>query len=376
MDDFFRSVERFVSEQIKPHINDWDEAGEFPRDLYRQAGELGLLGLGYPEEVGGFECTLADRLKLSNLVCTAGSGGLLAGLFSHNIGLPPLLNHGSEELVQLIAPAVLKGEAISALAITEPSGGSDVANLKTKAELFQKDGVPHYRINGEKVFITSGVRADWLTVAVRTGEPGARGISVLMVPGNAKGLTRSPLKKTGWWMSDTASIYFDNVEVPANYLVGKEGKGFRIIMENFNTERLMLAGACIGFSRVCLNEALDWAQNRLTFGKKLIEHQVIAHKLADMRMKIRATEAWFDETIARIDKGDINEELVADICLLKNQSTQTLQHCANEAVQILGGMGFMRGSSTERIYREVKVMCIGGGAEEIMKELAIRQLDW
>ncbi|MCZ8016124.1 MAG: acyl-CoA dehydrogenase family protein [Limnobacter sp.] len=376
MDDFFRSVERFVSEQIKPHINDWDEAGEFPRDLYKQAGALGLLGLGYPEEVGGFECTLADRLKLSNLVCTAGSGGLLAGLFSHNIGLPPLLNHGSEELVQLIAPAVLKGEAISALAITEPSGGSDVANLKTKAELFQKDGVPHYRINGEKVFITSGVRADWLTVAVRTGEPGARGISVLMVPGNAQGLTRSPLKKTGWWMSDTASIYFDNVEVPASYLVGQEGKGFRIIMENFNTERLMLAGACIGFSRVCLNEALDWAQNRLTFGKKLIEHQVIAHKLADMRMKIRATEAWFDETIARIDKGDINEELVADICLLKNQSTQTLQHCANDAVQILGGMGFMRGSSTERIYREVKVMCIGGGAEEIMKELAIRQLNW
>lgn len=376
MDDFFRSVERFVSEQIKPNINDWDEAGEFPRDLYKQAGELGLLGLGYPEEVGGFECTLADRLKLSNLVCTAGSGGLLAGLFSHNIGLPPLLNHGSEELVQLIAPAVLKGEAISALAITEPSGGSDVANLKTRAELFQKHGVPHYRINGEKVFITSGVRADWLTVAVRTGEPGARGISVLMVPGNAQGLTRSPLKKTGWWMSDTASIYFDNVEVPANYLVGKEDKGFRIIMENFNTERLMLAGACIGFSRVCLNEALDWAQNRLTFGKKLIEHQVIAHKLADMRMKIRATEAWFDETIARIDKGDINEELVADICLLKNQSTQTLQHSANEAVQILGGMGFMRGSSTERIYREVKVMCIGGGAEEIMKELAIRQLNW
>jgi len=287
-----------------------------------------------------------------------------------------LLNHGSEELVQLIAPVVLKGEAISALAITEPSGGSDVANLKTKAELFQKDGVPHYRINGEKVFITSGVRADWLTVAVRTGEPGARGISVLMVPGNAQGLTRSPVKKTGWWMSDTASIYFDNVEVPASYLVGQEGKGFRIIMENFNTERLMLAGACIGFSRVCLNEALAWAQNRLTFGKKLIEQQVIAHKLADMRMKIRATEAWFDETIARIDKGDINEELVADICLLKNQSTQTLQHCANDAVQILGGMGFMRGSSTERIYREVKVMCIGGGAEEIMKELAIRQLNW
>ncbi|HEX4842460.1 MAG TPA: acyl-CoA dehydrogenase family protein [Limnobacter sp.] len=376
MEDFFRSVERFVNQQIKPHINTWDEAGEFPRELYRQAGELGLLGLGYPEEFGGFECSLADRLKLSNLICSAGSGGLLAGLFSHNIGLPPLLNHGSEALCNMIAPAVLKGEAISALAITEPSGGSDVANLKTRADLIHKDGVPHYRINGEKVFITSGVRADWLTVAVRTGEPGARGISVIMVPGNAKGLTRTALKKTGWWMSDTASIHFDNVEVPADYLVGKEGKGFRIIMENFNTERLMLAGACVGFSKVCLQEALDWAQNRQTFGKRLIEHQVIAHKLADMRMKVRATEVWFDDTIARIDRGDISQELVADICLLKNQSTQTLQHCANEAVQILGGMGFMRGSSTERIYREVKVMCIGGGAEEIMKELAIRQLAW
>lgn len=138
----------------------------------------------------------------------------------------------------------------------------------------------------------------------------------------------------------------------------------------------MLAGACVGFSHVCLKEALDWAQNRQTFGKRLIDHQVIAHKLTDMRMKIRATEAWFNETIAQIDAGNINETLVADICLLKNQATQTLQHCANEAVQILGGMGYMRGSSTERIYREVKVMCIGGGAEEIMKELAVRQLGW
>lgn len=376
MDDFFRTVERFVDQRIRPNINDWDEAGEFPRALYREAGELGLLGLGYPEEYGGFECSLADRLRLSNLICDAGSGGLLAGLFSHNIGLPPLLNHGSPALVAQIAPGVLKGELISALAITEPTGGSDVANLKTRAELVQREGVAHYRINGEKVFITSGVRADWLTVAVRTGEAGASGVSVIMVPGNAKGLTRTPLKKTGWWMSDTASIHFDNVEVPASNLVGQENKGFRIVMENFNTERLMLAGACVGFAKVCLREALDWAQNRQTFGKRLMDHQVIAHKLADMRMKVRATEVWFNDTIARIDRGEVDQELVADICLLKNQATQTLQHCANEAVQILGGMGYMRGSNTERIYREVKVMCIGGGAEEIMKELAIRQLDW
>ncbi|WP_288108846.1 acyl-CoA dehydrogenase family protein [Limnobacter sp.] len=376
MEDFFNSVERFVKEQITPHINDWDEAGEFPKSLYRTAGELGLLGLGYPEELGGFECSLADRLKLSNLICKAGSGGLLAGLFSHNIGLPPLINHGSEALVQSIAPAVLRGELISALAITEPTGGSDVANLKTRADLVQVEGQPHYRINGEKVFITSGVRADWLTVAVRTGEPGAKGISVIMVPGDSKGLTRTPLKKMGWWMSDTAALHFQDVLVPASNLVGVENKGFRIVMENFNTERLMLSGASVGFARVCFEEALDWAQNRQTFGRRLMDHQVIAHKLADMRMRIRATEAWFDDTLARIDRGDISDQLIADICLLKNMATQTMQHCAGEAVQILGGMGFMRGTKSERIYRETKVMSIGGGAEEIMKELAIRQLKW
>lgn len=376
MQDFFDSVQRFTNERIKPNINDWDEAGEFPRSLYREAGELGLLAFGYPEEFGGFECTLTDRLLVSNIICEAGSGGLLAGLLSHNIGLPPLINHGSDELIQKIAPGVLRGELISALAITEPTGGSDVANLKTTAELVMIDGQPHYKVNGEKVFITSGVRADWLTTAVRTGEPGAKGVSLLMIPGDAKGITRTALKKTGWWMSDTASIHFQDVLVPAGNLVGKEGKGFRVIMENFNAERLMLAGGSVAFARVCLDEALDWAQNRKTFGQRLIDHQVIAHKLADMRMKIRATQVWFETVVAQIDRGEISHELVADICLLKNQATQTLQHCANEAVQILGGMGFMRGSRTERIYREVKVMCIGGGAEEIMKELAIRQLAW
>lgn len=376
MQDFFDSVQRFTNERIKPFVNEWDEQGEFPLSLYREAGELGLLAMGYPEEYGGIDCTLADRLTISNIVCEAGSGGLLAGLLSHNIGLPPLINHGSKDLVEKIAPGVLKGELVSALAITEPTGGSDVANLKTTAELVMVDGVPHYKVNGEKVFITSGVRADWLTTAVRTGEPGARGVSVLMIPGDANGVTRTPLQKTGWWMSDTASIYFQDVLVPATNLVGQEGKGFRIIMENFNAERLMLAGGCVAFSKLCLEQALDWAQNRKTFGSRLIDHQVIRHKLADMRMKVRATQVWFEQTVARIDRGEIDQELIADICLLKNQATQTLQHCANEAVQILGGMGFMRGSAVERIYREVKVMCIGGGAEEIMKELASKQLAW
>ncbi len=371
---FFDSVERFFKERINPNINAWDEAGEFPRSLYEEAGTMGLLGLGYPEEFGGVECSLKDRMKLTEIITKTGSGGLMAGLFSHNIALPPIIAHAPAELAQRIVPAVLSGKKIAALAITEPGGGSDVANLRTKADKYSDASGDYYLVSGEKIFITSGVRADWLTVAVRTGEPGAKGISILAIEGNSPGITRTNLKKTGWWMSDTASIHFDKVRVPADQLVGKENKGFRAIMENFNHERLMLAAGATGFARVCLNEATEWAQQRVTFGQKLVEHQVIRHKLMDMRMRVQSSQAWMDVIIDRLETGDIDEGLIADICLLKNYTTQTMQFCADQSVQILGGMGFMRGLHSERIYREVKVMMIGGGAEEIMKELAARQL--
>lgn len=373
------AARRFIQAEVAPHLNDWEEAGEFPRALYGRAAELGWLGMGYPEELGGTPVPWSVRLTQAiALARYGGSGGLMASLFSHNIGLPPVVRHGSPALQQEVIPDVLAGKKISSLCITEPGGGTDVSALKTTA---QRDG-DDYVINGEKIFITSGTRADWLTVAVRTDlkNKGPMGISMVMVPGDAPGITRTALKKMGWHCSDTAQIHFDNVRVPARYLVGEEGAGFKMILTNFNGERLSMAAMALGFSECCYDEALSWAQQRKTFGMALVDHQVIRHKLMDMKMRIESTRAWLNAVSARADAGDRGDksakgaEWVAQVCLLKNHATQTMQFCADQGVQILGGMGFMRGTACERIYREVKVMTIGGGTEEIMKELASRQL--
>ncbi|MBX3658489.1 MAG: acyl-CoA dehydrogenase family protein [Ramlibacter sp.] len=370
----YDAARRFAEKEMAPHVNDWDEAGTFPLALYRKAADAGLLGLGYPEALGGTPAPQALRNAVSLALSRHGaSGGLLASLFSHNIGLPPVLRHGSAALQQRVIPPVLRGERIAALAITEPGGGSDVASLRTTARL---DGA-EWVINGEKVFITSGMRADWITVAVRTGEAGSKGsagVSMLVVPGNAPGLQRSELRKMGWWCSDTAHLRFDNVRVPAGHLLGEEGAGFRIVMTNFNGERLAMSAMALGFAQACYDEALDWTRQRQTFGAALVERQVIRHKLMDMQMRMGATEAWLQAVTRRADAGDESPDWVAQVCLLKNQATQTMQFCADQAVQMLGAMGFMRGTRSERLYREVKVMMIGGGAEEIMKELAARQL--
>lgn len=367
---FRDGVRQFVEREIAPNVAAWDEAETFPRTLYRRAAELGLLGLGYPEEYGGTPADGWYRLIVTEEIARAGSGGLMASLFSHNIGLPPIVAHASEALKQRVIPAVLAGEKVAALAITEPSGGSDVARLRCKA---RPDG-DEWVIDGEKTFITSGLRADWITLAVRTGGAGAAGISLIAVPGDTPGLTRTPLAKMGWWCSDTAQLHFDACRVPADHLIGPENTGFRMIMENFNSERLLMSAGACAFAQVCYDEALDWARQRQTFGSKLVEHQVVRHRLMDMRMRIASTRAWLHALVERQEAGDATQpDWVADLCLLKNHATQTMQFCADAAVQILGGMGFMRGTRSERIYREVKVMMIGGGAEEIMKELAARQ---
>jgi acyl-CoA dehydrogenase len=369
------TVRRFTLELIVPYVAQWEEAGEIPRVLYREAAAVGLLGLGYPEALGGTPAPLALRNALSTTMAHhSGSGGVMASLFSLNIGLPPVLRHGRPEVQQEVIPPVLRGEKIAALAITEPGGGSDVAALRTTARREGGDWV----IDGEKVFITSGMRADWITMAVRTGDAGSKGaggISMIVVPGDAAGLSRNKLEKMGWWCSDTAHLRMDQVRVPVRYLLGEEGAGFRIIMTNFNGERLGMSAMALGFARACFDEALDWARQRKTFGSALVEKQVIRHKLVDMRMRIDSTAAWLDAVTAGADaKLESDPDFVAQVCMLKNHATQTMQFCADQAVQILGGMGFMRGTRSERIYREVKVMMIGGGAEEIMKDLAARQL--
>ncbi len=373
------AARRFAETEVRPQLDAWEAAGEFPRSLYRRAAELGWLEMGYPEALGGTPAPWLLRNALATALARhGGSGGLMASLFSHNIGLPPILRHGSAALQRAIIPGVLRGEKIAALAITEPGGGTDVSALKTTA---RRDG-DEYVIDGEKTFITSGMRADWITVAVRT-DPKDRspmGISMIVVPGDAPGLSRSRLDKMGWHCSDTAQLHFDGVRVPAGNLVGEEGSGFKIILTNFNGERLGMSAMALGFAEGCYDEALSWAQQRKTFGMALVDHQVIRHKFMDMKMRIESTRAWLDAVTARADAGDRGDksakgaEWVAQVCLLKNHATQTMQFCADQAVQILGGMGFMRGTMSERIYREVKVMMIGGGAEEIMKELASRQL--
>ena len=368
--ELFRDgIRAFVAQEIAPHVAAWDEAETFPRELYGRAAHMGLLGLGYPEELGGTPADGWYRLIATEEIARAGRGGLMASLFSHNIGLPPILAHGSKALQQHIVPDVLAGKRISALAITEPAGGSDVARLRCTA---RREGGA-WVVNGDKTFITSGMRADWFTLAVRTGSPGAAGVSLLAVPGDTPGLTRTALSKMGWWCSDTAQLHFQDCRVPVDHLIGEEGTGFRAIMENFNGERLLMSAGANAFANVCYEEALEWARQRQTFGTALIERQVIRHKLMDMRMRLASTRAWLHELVQRLEDRDAGPDWVADLCLLKNHATQTMQFCADQAVQILGGMGFMRGTRSERIYREVKVMMIGGGAEEIMKELAARQ---
>ena len=367
---------RFAKSDIVPHLAEWEAAGELPRALHRRVAELGWLGLGYAEELGGTPASWAMRTTLAEVLARhGGSGGLMASLFSHNIGLPPIHRHGSAALQAEVIPGVLRGEQISSLAITEPGGGTDVSALRTTA---RREG-DEYVVDGEKIFITSGMRADWITAAVRTDpkDKGPMGISMLVIPGDAAGLSRSRLKKMGWHCSDTAPLRFDGVRVPARYLVGEEGQGFKMILTNFNGERLSMAALALGFSERCYDEALSWARQRKTFGMAIVDHQVIRHKLMDMKTRIESTRAWLNAVVARADSGDKADkgaEWVAQVCLLKNHATQAMQFCADAAVQILGGMGFMEGTACERIYREVKVMTIGGGTDEIMKELASRQL--
>ena len=364
---FRETLRRFVERELAPHVDAWEEAGEFPREIYRRIAALGVLGVGYPEEYGGVPGDLFHRMVISDELARAGSGGLSASLMSHSIGAPPILFAGSPAMKSRVLPQILAGEKISALAITEPSGGSDVANLLTTAHL---DGA-QYVVNGSKTFITSGMRADYYTVAVRTGGPGASGVSLLLIERDAPGFTRAPLKKMGWWASDTAQLFFDDCRVPAENLIGEENLGFRIVMKNFNAERIGMSASACAFAAVCLEDAIAWARERRTFGKALIEHQVIRHKIVDMAMKVHASRAMLESLAVRVQDG---ENPVAEICMLKNFTTQAMQFCADQAVQIMGGMGFMRGSRVERIYRDVKVMMIGGGAEEIMKDLAARQM--
>ena len=362
-------LRRFIDREIMPHVDDWDEACRIPDELWPKAAAIGLLGLGYPEAYGG----TAEGIDIYHLNIVAEElartslGGINSTLLVHGIGLPPVVHFASDATKEAVIPPILRGEKRISLAITEPSGGSDVANIQTTA---RRDG-DHYIVNGSKTFISGGMGANWFTTAVRTGGEGSRGISVLLIPADSAGVARTPLaRKQGWWCSDTATIHFDEVRVPAANLVGPENMGFLVLMANFNDERMAMAVGMEAFARVCLEEAVNWARERRTFGKRLADHQVIRHKIAMMKQRINATQAYIQMCSRQIVDGTVQP---GDIALLKVQASETMEFCAREAMQVLGGAGYLRGNRVERIYREVRVNAIGGGSEEIMRDLAARQ---
>ena len=363
------TARKFIETHVLPHIDDWEEAGEFPRDLYKKAGDAGLLGIGFPEALGGIgEGDIFLKVAVSEELMRSTSGGLVAGLGSLDIGLPPVAKWAKKEIREQIVPPVLRGEKIAALAVTEPGGGSDVANLKTRAV---RDG-DDYLVNGSKTFITSGMRADHYTVAVRTGGEGHGGISLLLIDRDMPGFsTGRKLRKMGWWASDTAELFFQDCRVPADRLIGAENAGFIAIMSNFLFERLSLAIMAYMTAEIALEASMAWAGQREAFGRPVNKFQVTRHKLVDMATQVDVAREYTYRCAALMQAG---KNPIKQVAMAKNFAVEVCEKVTREAVQIHGGMGYMRESVVERLYRDGKILSIGGGTDEIMKELIAKQI--
>ncbi|MEU7477942.1 acyl-CoA dehydrogenase family protein [Lentzea sp. NPDC042327] len=352
-------VRDFTRKEVVPHLDRWERDGEVPRELHRKAAELGLLGIGF--EHGD----LLDSVVLTEeIIQNGGSSGLMAALFTLGIAIPHIWQSRNEDLIERFARPAIRGEKIGSLAVTEPSAGSDVAAITTRAV---RDG-DHYVVNGAKTFITSGCRADFVTTAVRTGGEGYQGISLLVVE---DGFTRRRLDKMGWHCSDTAELHFDDVRVPVANLVGEENQGFALIMQQFQVERVTMAVEAYATAQRALDLTVEWVRNRTTFGKPLIKNQVVRHKLAHMAQEVELARTYTREVAARVDRG---EDCVTEVCFAKNAAVDACAEVVDEAVQLHGGMGYMRESEVERHYRDARILGIGGGASEVMTELAARRL--
>jgi acyl-CoA dehydrogenase len=364
------TVHRFVRTDVLPYQNGWERAGELPRSLHRRAAELGLLGLSYPEAVGGGGGDAIDALVLAEAVHEAGgAGGLFASLFTSGISLPHLVAAGDPAQVERWVQPTLAGELIGALAITEPDGGSDVAGIRTTAK---RDGT-EYVVNGAKTYITSGVRADFVVTAVRTGDAGAHGISLLVIEKGTPGFTVSRrLEKMGWLCSDTAELSFTDVRVPAANLVGPENTGFVQIAQNFVSERIGLAVQAYSSAQRCLDVTVEWCRARETFGRPLISRQTVQHTLAEMARRIEVARVYTRSVATRAADGE--QHLVKEACFAKNTAVEAGMWVADRAVQLHGGMGYMRESEVERQYRDMRILGIGGGTDEILVGLAAKLL--
>jgi acyl-CoA dehydrogenase len=361
----------FVEREVLPHLQDWEDAGEIPRALHRAAAKAGILGVGFPESVGGQGGDQLDSLAMQEAFFEAGgSSGLAAGLFTHGIALPHIAANGSADLVDRYVRPTLAGELIGSLAITEPGGGSDVAGIRTSAA---RDG-DHYVVNGAKTFITSGVRADFVTTAVRTGGPGHAGISLLVIDKGTPGFTVDrALRKMGWHCSDTAELSLVDARVPVGNLVGEEGAGFYQIAEQFVVERIGLAAHAYGIASRSLALTASYCRERETFGKPLVANQVVRHKLVEMHRQVEAARCYTRDVAARHLAG---EQVIAEACLAKQTAVEACEYVVDQAVQLHGGTGYMHGTEVERHYRDSRILPIGGGATEVLTDLAARLLGY
>jgi acyl-CoA dehydrogenase len=359
----------FVTREVRPGLDEWERAGQIPRALHARAAAAGLLGIGFPEEVGGSGGDLVDGLVMTEeLIGSGASGGLAAGLFTHGIALPHMVAAGDAGQIERFVRPVLEGRAIAALAITEPDGGSDVAALRTRAE---RDG-DEFVVNGSKIYITSGARADWVVVGVRTGGPGFGGISLIVVPSDTPGFSVvRRLEKIGWHCSDTAELAFTECRVPVANLVGAQDAGFIQIAMQFVVERLSIAAQAYATAQRCLDLALEWARMRHTFGKPLVAHQVVRHQLVEMDRLTDVARTYTRQIALRHVAG---QEVIAEAALAKNTAVAAAEAVTYQAIQIFGGQGCMSDSEVERHYRDVRILSIGGGATEVMTELAARRL--
>ncbi len=362
------TVRKFVQREILPFVEEWEEKGEFPRKLYNKAGKAGILGIYYPEEYGGSGGDLFMKIAATEELMRCGSAGVVAGLGSLDISIPPILALGTEEQKQKFVPPVLRGEKISALGVTEPDVGSDVANIKTRATI-KGD---HYVVNGSKTYITSGCRADQLTTAVRTGGQGHKGISLLVIESDSPGYSVSkPLKKMGWWASDTGQIFFEDCKVPVENLLGQEGQGFYGIMRNFQHERIQLCVIANTTAQLALEESIKYACERHAFGRTLTGLQIIRHKLADMATLVEVSREFTYRIASKINMG---LDQVKEISMAKNFACMVSDRVTYDAVQIHGGAGYMREYLVERLYRDNRVLSIGGGTQEIMREIIAKKI--
>jgi acyl-CoA dehydrogenase len=370
------TAREFVRREVAPHLQDWEDAHEVPRSLHQAAAKQGLLGVSFPESVGGEGGDLLDSVALAEAMFAAGaSSGLMAALYTGGIALPHIAASGNADLVDRFVRPTLAGEKIGALAVTEPGGGSDVAGIRTTA---RRDG-DHYVVNGAKTYITSGVRADFVTTAVRTGGSaeslgGHAGVSLLVVEKGTPGFTvdRS-LDKMGWHCSDTAELSYVDARVPVANLVGAENSGFYQIAEQFVVERIALAVHAYGIAARSLELTAAYCRDRETFGKPLIANQVVRHKLVEMRRQVEVARTYTRDVAARHVGG---EDVIADACLAKQTAVDCATHVCDQAVQLHGGAGYMHGTEVERHYRDARILPIGGGASEVLADLAARLLGY